>query len=350
MDNYPKLDADILAHHGILGQKWGKRNGPPYPLSAGKHSSSEKKAGWKKSLGGGRNEQLYDRKTKNEKPSKQSTEVDKSGASVQNETKGKGLRLTSNQKKAIAIGAGIVAAGALTAVVIRSGKFDTLSATGKSIVDRMGAGGSTASFKGSLPKEIKDRFPLRKDLPDYKKDYLGINPTKKADFLLKPQQFASDGFPLDEVNCGACTLAHELKRRGLDVTARLFDTRNVEANKLFSTIYKIPPGETGFGVVLGAGPNFKGLTKTLKKMGTGARGSLLISPEGTGGHYISFEVIGKGPLKKIQLFDPQSEWIFSPEDLKDLYNASSLGVGYIRTDNLELNNIDFIEQLIQARV
>ena len=46
-------ESNYLAHHGILGQKWGKRNGPPYPLSEGDHSAAEKKAGYKQSLSGG---------------------------------------------------------------------------------------------------------------------------------------------------------------------------------------------------------------------------------------------------------------------------------------------------------
>lgn len=47
------VGKDYLEHHGILGQKWGKRNGPPYPLDGSDHSASEKKAGWTKSLFGG---------------------------------------------------------------------------------------------------------------------------------------------------------------------------------------------------------------------------------------------------------------------------------------------------------
>lgn len=33
--------GDILEHHGILGQKWGDRNGPPYPLDYSDHSAEE---------------------------------------------------------------------------------------------------------------------------------------------------------------------------------------------------------------------------------------------------------------------------------------------------------------------
>lgn len=33
-----------LVHHGIDGQKWGQRNGPPYPLSPGEHSKAEIRA------------------------------------------------------------------------------------------------------------------------------------------------------------------------------------------------------------------------------------------------------------------------------------------------------------------
>ena len=36
--------SDYLKHEGIKGQKWGQRNGPPYPLTAKQFSKAEKRA------------------------------------------------------------------------------------------------------------------------------------------------------------------------------------------------------------------------------------------------------------------------------------------------------------------
>ena len=36
--------TEELYHHGILGQRWGTRNGPPYPLSGGDYTPSERTA------------------------------------------------------------------------------------------------------------------------------------------------------------------------------------------------------------------------------------------------------------------------------------------------------------------
>lgn len=39
-----------LMHHGRLGQKWGKKNGPPYPLDYSKLSEAERKEAKDKSI------------------------------------------------------------------------------------------------------------------------------------------------------------------------------------------------------------------------------------------------------------------------------------------------------------
>ena len=44
--------TDELYHHGRLGQKWGQRNGPPYPLGGGDYSETERNKVYKARVSG----------------------------------------------------------------------------------------------------------------------------------------------------------------------------------------------------------------------------------------------------------------------------------------------------------
>lgn len=90
MTRYVYISHSALAHHGIKGMKWGKRNGPPYPLDPSDHSAAEKKAT------GGRYSQGVKQNRKK----------------MTDEERAEKIRKI---KKGLAIGAGVASAAALTA-------------------------------------------------------------------------------------------------------------------------------------------------------------------------------------------------------------------------------------------
>lgn len=53
VDKDPLSHESYLIHHGILGQKWGKKNGPPYPLDFDKLSSEERSKAKEDSINNG---------------------------------------------------------------------------------------------------------------------------------------------------------------------------------------------------------------------------------------------------------------------------------------------------------
>lgn len=115
---YTWNDGSTLQHHGILGQKWGKRNGPPYPLDAKRHSASEKKAGWRKSLNK--------------------------------------IELTDKQKKAIKIGAIVVGAALITYGAYKVSQTATIHNFIDVGKEYLGAGSSVNLSSNRIGKEFTD--------------------------------------------------------------------------------------------------------------------------------------------------------------------------------------------------
>lgn len=116
--------SDLLEHHGIKGQKWGERNGPPYPLDSKDHSYSEKRAKWRKSITNkshGRNTNLL-REVHDEgiqSYEKKSIEKDES-----NNESAKEHKLSDSQKKTIRnIAIGVAAAAGIGAGIYFAHKY-----------------------------------------------------------------------------------------------------------------------------------------------------------------------------------------------------------------------------------
>lgn len=142
-----KLDSkNELYHHGIKGQKWGSKNGPPYPLGASDHSSAERKEGhegWSKEAR---------RELNNQNGNKSSNKSKKESG------------LTDKQKKYMKIGAAVAVTALATYggyKLYESGKLDGLISKGKEALD-----------KSITPKNVKETMKSMKD--DYFKPADGL--------------------------------------------------------------------------------------------------------------------------------------------------------------------------------
>lgn len=123
INNYGQLVSDnYLAHHGILGQKHGVRNGPPYPLGASDHSASERKAGWRDSLEGKNPEKYASRRKEAQQIGKK---AEKTLRKLTTGDVGTGTRLATS----LARGSGV--AGLLTSKKHRERRADRLEEKAK---------------------------------------------------------------------------------------------------------------------------------------------------------------------------------------------------------------------------
>ena len=320
---------DYLAHHGILGQRWGKKNGPPYPLDSGDHSASERKAGWRASLSS---------KSNNKKAG------------------GSSFHLTDKQKKALKIGAAVAA----TALLAYGGYKLATSPYGKSVVDSiLSKGGNISNSVISKPQDLlahKSNGPIK--VLDIEIGH--CNTSKDEDLKLinkgisilsenaKRAQELADGSLLraeDKIsymeavkngnlnNCTFCTYTGILRRLGYDVQAgttainknatdvvQYFKNSKLEAGIVDVSATNINDGQALFTKLtsfIGTKSNKSDIAKISSKImshGDGTSGALFVY--GKIGHCVEYSV-DNGVVK---VFDNQLGKSYS--SLSDFFEST----------------------------
>lgn len=300
-----------LYHHGVQGQKWGKRNGPPYPLNAKGKASLAKQRKTVNSIG------------------------NKEGIS---------------ELAAIAL-----AYGATTLVSISP----MLIAAGIRKVHDMKINGQLNKTLKQVEKkktgEIDEKTGFHKKTKEMSiaEDAKAVNPGHNREILKTDN------------NCVECSMTYEMRRRGFDVTAALSDQAKNGKQRTcevfpgakpipvdFNGIYKKPPYDKDYNLRIKTdeltqrkmaqidtlsrkGLNYdhaNAVVDTLKHDFKGTRGSLTVQwSAGYGGHALSYDVDKKG---NISIIDGQNGIITTGNQVVN-YFARTRTADIIRLDNVK---------------
>ena len=329
MWQYNYNNAEYLQHYGILGMRWGIRR---FQDKTGRLTAAGKKR--------------YDDDPSNGAPEKASSKTSKEVGDSFIEKK-LGIKLSDRQKTAIKVGAGIAAA----ALVAYGGYRLYNSDVGKPIRDQVDAflnsftNGSKVKSERLLEEE--DRLTLRNTgkLTEHAKADLSTRDyDSKLRFFKKAREYTPDEdlkainegmFQMTKGgsnNCGLCTTAYELRRRGYDVRANYAEQgRSV---KTLSEFFKNADIQDDVALANRTKSEWMAaIERRLLRQGDGARGNFGGQYAMGGGHSIIYEV-SKGKV------------IFRDGQTGKTYGSVQEAIGnfvpgksnYFRMDNLEINN------------
>lgn len=239
---YKVITTSELYHHGIKGQKWGVKNGPPYPLNASDKSASEKRLSSNK---------------KTNKVSKLDNLI-KGWNDLDEDTKGK-----------------IVELSALT--------ITTLVAP--TVVNRLGTKKNFKVLKdlyNNRDIEKLENIPKLKTKMSTEENMKKVNPDYPR--------------PGATTNCMLCTTAMAMREKGYDVQA------NKTPNNGFLTenIDKIWSSEGSFKKMNAR--KSKDIISTLEKESDGSYGNLVVFWRLGGGHSVFWKKEGS----EVVIYDGQS--------------------------------------------
>ena len=290
----PDLDDFFLEHHGIKGQQWGVRNGPPYPLDSKISTGSRLK-------------------------------------------KFSNLKFRQNSKKEGRYGSALIAY--------------LVATMGVSVLHW----GIVAL--ASIPLDKQEKVEYLKSKARYQKlKELSKNAQidEKSGFKLKENKNATKEEDMEMVNalrgkrtatkgtydnCARCSAAYDLRRRGYEVHATADKAKEGSSTKDIESWY-INGKHKAFKDDPTKSPS-QLMVKELSKQPVGSRGQLCVAWRLGGGHSMVYEIEKKG---KVTVYNTQANEKMDGDDLIEYLNHASIvnsrtGMTswYMRTDNLEPN-------------
>lgn len=321
---------EYLKHHGILGMKWGKKNGPPYPIGVSAHSQSEKKAGWRKSL-------------------------DKGPDDSDNKKKG----LSDKQKKAIKIGA-TVAVTALAAYgtyrLVKSGKLDKYIDIGKTKADSLLKKKAGDSKVGDIKvDDLLNNASTAKTNPSVNNIRMvhGVKKLAKPESLSDIIKNVNPNLGNNDYrnNCSACGIASFLRSKGYDVTAKSTGGKQQILGGVIEECFKGAKVMDGSAVKFGCSRQ-DAAEMLANKFGNNASGVVSVqwkkelTRNGQGGGHIFNWEIKDGVVKFFDGQNNRDDSVVSSLYWRMMNPNDSLTIA--RLDNAEIN-FDAIKKYVENR-
>lgn len=264
-----------LYHHGILGQKWGKRNGPPYPLGKGQYSKSEIQSS---------------KSNSNNRKARDTNRLNKVNSSIMNDKAG------DLDPQIVELGAYVVSIASLIAIA-------KISSDIKYKRDQK----NNRENNDKPMKKIKGSHSESQDMAAVN---LGFNSGKLE----------------HRMNCTMCSTAYDLRRKGYDVQANI--TTQGRRMKEVCKWYNLSDKDVT------KTRSYNELVKQLESQPEGARGHV---HSGCGEFDSRHSMVWEKKNGKIQIRDCQSNTLYKTIDQSIINKKSNIRYEFIRTDNAIIN-------------